>query len=194
MNKDRLEMELVLPEWAMFQAVQNEGGRADCQDDWPHFRLFRLAQFMTWSPALQESYRDDLWLAEAEGRNLLSEKYGYMMAKTDPQAFAEIKHFLPEVSDEKHALIDRIAPQYVIWNENHSASVTGKSGVRPIHSNEDSAYATSFETYLRGELATYSLKTLQLLAAHVQVSVDSGINLIAENMQHIKREQAEEGS
>ncbi len=192
MDKIRIESELILPEWAMFQVVQNEGGRAVCQDDWPKFRLFRLAQFLTWSPALHEAYRADLLQAEAEGRNLLTEKYGYMMAKTDPTAFAQIRDYLPAISEEKYRLINQIASVYVGWHEAHTAAESGQSGARPIHSSEDSKRLTSFETYLRGELATYSEDTLRLLAAHVDHNAKSGVNLIAENLAHIKREQVAE--
>ena len=41
-------------------------------------------------------------------------------------------------------------------------------GNRAIHSSEDNTYSTSFETYLRGELHTYSEKTLLLYANMVK--------------------------
>ena len=33
-------------EWAFFDQVQNIGGRADCQDDYPTFLIMRKRQFL----------------------------------------------------------------------------------------------------------------------------------------------------
>lgn len=185
-DKAKIAAELVQPEWLMFQKVQNKGGRADCQDDQANFMRFRSAQFLTWSEAMLESYRMDLLVAQAEGRNLLTEKYGYMMASTDPAAFAEIEAFLPAIDAPKSRLIEAIVPVYVSWNEDLIRQQPQQAGVRPVHSSEDSAGSTSFETYLRGELATYSLETLTLMEAHVQACLADAVNLIAENMRHIR--------
>ena len=40
--------QIVALEWKQFQAVQNEGGRAACQDDWETFQIMRKSQFMAW--------------------------------------------------------------------------------------------------------------------------------------------------
>ena len=45
---------------------------------------------------------------------------------------------------------------------------------RPSAACEDSRFTTSFETYNRGELATYSAKTLQLLEDHYLEMVAGG--------------------
>ncbi len=182
----KIESELVLPEWRMFQDVQNEGGRADCQDDKLNFVRFRCAQFLTWTESMLESYRLDLLVAQAERRNLLTEKYAYMMASTDPDAFAEIKDLLPAIDVSKMHLIEEIVPIYVNWNEDLIKQQPRLAGRRPIHRSEDNAYTTSFETYLRGELATYSLQTLRLMRAHVQSCLNEGKNLLAENSRHIR--------
>ena len=52
--------ELILKEWNQFQKVQNEGGRASCQNHMKEFVMNRLAQFLTWSDEMRESYYQDL--------------------------------------------------------------------------------------------------------------------------------------
>ena len=47
---------------------------------------------------------------------------------------------------------------------------------RPVHTSEDTRYDTSFETYLRGELKTYSPATIRAYHAHTLRQRESGIN------------------
>jgi hypothetical protein len=58
---------------------------------------------------------------------------------------------------------------------------------RPIRAREDDRFTTSFETYNRAELATYSLKTLQLLERRYLSMVAVGVNpaevILAHTMQ-----------
>ncbi|MBQ8166292.1 MAG: DUF4125 family protein, partial [Lachnospiraceae bacterium] len=54
-NSDSVS-KIVKLEWEMFDKVKNEGGRADCQDDWNTFSIMRKSQYMAWSDALCESY------------------------------------------------------------------------------------------------------------------------------------------
>lgn len=68
-------------EWKLFEQVHNIGGRASCQDSPDTFFIMRSSQLMAWSEAMQESYWNDLITATQQGRNLLTEKYAYMMAQ-----------------------------------------------------------------------------------------------------------------
>lgn len=165
-------------EWEMFGAVQNIGGRASCQDDQATFRLQRGSQLRAWTPDMQKSYLGDLIAARNEGRNPLAEKYGYMMEHTSPAEYEKISADLPPVSAEKKALIAGIAEIQVRWLKELSRRypyVTGNG--RPITEGEDSIFDTSFETYLKGELATYSEKTLEYYAAYVRELLQQGSNL-----------------
>jgi hypothetical protein len=47
---------------------------------------------------------------------------------------------------------------------------------RPLFSTEDSFGVTSMETYLRGELATFSLRTLEVCLDHIQKEKSEKIN------------------
>ena len=165
-------------EWEMFGAVQNRGGRADCQDDPETFRIMRSSQLDAWNEAMRISYLNDLEQAREAGRNPLAEKYAYMMEHTFPAEYEAIKGHLPPVSSEAKLLIERITMTQVRWLEDFAARYPYVAGNgRPIHSGEDSIYGTSFETYLRGELATYSLATLREYDAYVSSLLAEGKNL-----------------
>ncbi len=90
MEKMKLIQRLIEREWTLFDKVRNIGGRASCQDDRKTFFIMRGSQFLSWNVPLLESYENDLRAAQAEGRNLLAEKYGYMMMWTSPKEFKEV--------------------------------------------------------------------------------------------------------
>lgn len=166
---------LINEEWENFHAVQNQGGRASCQDDPETFFIMRRSQFACWSEALVESWHNDLVTAKAQGRNLLSEKYAWMMKQTSPFEFGAISRFLTFPSIEAEQLMEEIIETEVEWMEEYEKQYPFMaSGNRPIHSSQDSLYETSFETYLRGELHTYSSKTLTLYAQMVKALKGEG--------------------
>lgn len=165
MEKKKADLldEIIGIEWRMFHSVSNFGGKALCQEDPTTFRIMRFSQGISWSEAALESYLKDLREAEKNGRNLMTEKYARMMQSTAPREYAQIVHLLPPLSTEVFSLIDNIVEIVLQWQEElleRFPYVLGKG--RPIRSSEDTSFATSFETYLRGELATYSERTLQL--------------------------------
>ena len=86
-NMDIIE-KIVELEWKQFDKVKNEGGRADCQDDFETFRIMRKSQYLTWSKELLESYYEDLINAKKSGWNLIMEKYARMMKSTNPDKYA----------------------------------------------------------------------------------------------------------
>ena len=155
--------QIVAWEWAMFDQVHNIGGRASCQDDRATFEVMRSSQLLAWSEEMLDSYAADLRDARLMGRNLVAEKYGYMMGRTSPEEFDRIRDSLPPITAEKEELMERICSlQMDWWRElNHSypgLAGRGRSGDR----DAGSMGGTSFETYLLGELATYSKGTLEL--------------------------------
>ena len=154
---------IVKHEWQQFDKVKNEGGRADCQDDWNTFSIMRKSQYMTWNDVLLESYYNDLLVAENSGWNLIMEKYARMMASTAPQRYDEMKDQLPKRSEYRITVQEEIIKIQVEWMEEFAAKYPKMAGnARSIHTSEDSAYNTSYETYLRGEIGTYSEDTLLL--------------------------------
>jgi hypothetical protein len=168
---------IVEAEWKMFQDVPNIGGRAACQDDLKTFRIMRAGQSASWSDAMLESYLDDLNDAKRSGRNLLTEKYARMMRSTSPSEYARIEHLLQPIDPEAIELIDQIVKIVLEWEQEllEKYPYIVKRG-RPLFSREDSIGVTSMETYLRGELSTYSIRTLALYLDHIQKEQSENVN------------------
>ena len=161
--KAALVNELVSLEWEAFDKVENEGGRADCQDDWNTFSIMRKSQYYTWTEEMLKSYIKDFHRANDRGWNLITEKYGRMMESTAPLRYREIKDSFPEIPEVKKEIIEEIVKIQVEWMEEFAGEYPKTAGnARSIHSIEDTSYNTSYETYLRGELYTYSDETLDL--------------------------------
>lgn len=161
--KAALVNELISLEWEAFDKVENEGGRADCQDDWNTFSIMRKSQYYTWTEEMLKSYISDFHRANDRGWNLITEKYGRMMESTAPLKFAQIKDSFPEIPAVKKEIIEEIVKIQVGWMEDFAAEYPKAAGnARSIHTSEDTPFNTSYETYLRGELSTYSDETLDL--------------------------------
>jgi len=178
--------QIVAQEWAMFDQVQNNGGRASCQNNPKEFEIMRSSQLKTWSEDVLKSYLHDLTAAAYTGRNLLTEKYAYMMEDTHPQEFAQIKHFLPEVPPEVRVKIDEIVDINLDWQREAEEKYPNlRSKGRPLTSKEDTPYQTSFETYLRGELKTYSKDTVLKLHAYTLACLEKHYNMAIANLQNM---------
>ena len=128
-------------EWKLFEQVHNIGGRASCQDSPDTFFIMRSSQLMAWSEAMQESYWKDLITATQQGRNLLTEKYAYMMARTSPAEFSRIRSQLPTRLPEKDTYIDAICAVSVAWQEQLAQQYPHLVGRgRAIRKETDSLY------------------------------------------------------
>ena len=175
---DRAEA-VVAHEFLQFQQVRNEGGRADCQDDWPMFRQMRLSQFLTWPTEAVASYEQDLKDADAQGRNLLTEKYARMMESVEPERFArELAPFLPKLDPARVERQERVIGIQVQWaREFHRRFPKLGAAMRTLTSDQDTLETTSFETYLRGELCTYSDHTFDMYERLVDDFSTAGGNL-----------------
>lgn len=177
--------QIVEMEWEMFQNVRNTGGRAACQDDFETFDVMRKSQFLTWDLPLLESYWQDLQEGKAQGRNLVMEKYAYMMESTAPKEYEAIATGLPKISEEKQAMVEQIVAIQVGWREEFAEKYPHLSGqARIIHTSEDTLYDISFETYLRGELKTYSMQTLVLYGRLIVAFVQEQKNMTEEIMRY----------
>ncbi len=169
LSKEELIERIVAEEWKQFDKTINEGGRADCQDNWETFSVMRRSQYMVWDEKCLRSFYKDL----TSGRNLITEKYGRMMESTAPKRYEEIKDNFPVLSDERKELQEGIIAVQVGMMENFAARFPKMAGnARKIHTSEDTEYDTSYETYLRGEISTYSDETLlaygRLLASYAK--------------------------
>lgn len=165
---DETIKEILTLEWTFFKQTENQGGPASCQEDWDTFQIQRSAQFLAWTKEIRESYLDDLRIATRTGRNLITEKYGRMMESNYPEEYEKMKDFFPTHSEERKAITLQIAAIQVEWLEEFAKEYPDFAlNARRIHSTEDTPYDTSAETYLRGELDTYSDKTLILYGRYI---------------------------
>lgn len=185
---DKLKKEIIDLEWEMFSTVENQGGKAICQSRPETFTIMRDSQLETWNTEILLSYRSDLLQAKAKGRNLCSEKYGYMMASTVPDEYEKIRHLLPAIEPEKQEMIDEIVSVNLVWEQDVDQRYPKlrKQG-RPLKKELDTPEFTSVETYLSGELQTYSLQTIRLLREYTLYCKEQGTNLAEENLKNIIR-------
>ena len=176
-------------EWDQFQRTENEGGRASCQGNWPMFHQMRASQFMTWPEDLLRSYLDDLDEANRVGRYLVTEKYARMMASTAPDEYRErIEPFIPRLSDERVARQERVIAVQVAWARDFRGRYPKLgAAMRVLTTAEDTPEDTSFETYLRGELGTYSDRTMALYEAMVEDLQAAGRNLTEQTVANTVR-------
>lgn len=177
-QQEALVQQIVKLEFSEFDKVKNEGVRAGCQDDWETFSIMRKSQYLTWPLAMLQQYWSELQAASQRGWNLLTEKYARMMESTAPEEYATLQKELPAISEQKKALCEAIVSIQVSWMEDFAKQYPKlASQARHIHTSEDTAWNTSYETYLRGELLTYSETLLQQYGAWIVQLHRSGKNL-----------------
>ena len=181
-NMDMID-KVIAEEWSQFDKVENEGGRADCQDDYETFRIMRKAQYMTWSKEMLESFYADLIVAKNSGWNLIMEKYARMMQSTNPLGYARLEKDLPVINEDRIRIQEEIIKIQVGWMEDFAKFYPKLAGnMRTIRTSSDTSFNTSYETYLRGELCTYSEKTMLLYASFIIGLLKAGRNLAIETM------------
>lgn len=154
---------IIKMEYEMFDQVNEGGARASCQDDKETFYAMRRCQFAAWNEEMRESYLRDLSEAAAGGYNLVTEKYARMMKYTAPEEYAELEPFLRPVTLEKEELVNQIHAISMEWSQKLCEQYPRiASGGRSLEDDEASQFGgTSISTYLRGELLTYSERTLR---------------------------------
>lgn len=152
-------------ELTMFLTVRTIGLSA-CQEHPEEFKRNRTAQFFTWSERTLSSYLEDLKSAEAIGKNLMTLKY------------ARMGNQIPCLNNDP--LIEKIIEIQTAWQKDMFARYPRlMGGARAIESHQDTDLYTSFESYLRGELETYSGNTLRSLYEDVE-----GYRQDHQNMNH----------
>ena len=170
-------------EWKQFDQVENEGGRASCQNDFETFSIMRKSQYLTWTKELLSSYYNDLLLAEQTGWNLIMEKYARMMKSTAPEKYAKLEAELPVRSEDREIITEEIVKIQIEWMEEFAVKFPKMArNSRSIHTYEDNIWNTSYETYLRGELGTYGEETFILYGRFIAKLLQKGKNLAYEIM------------
>lgn len=184
--KNDIIKQIVALEWKQFQAVHNEGGRASCQDDYETFEIMRKSQFLAWDEDVVESYLEDIKRAEEKPWNLLTEKYARMMESTAPDEYAKLADRLPKRSEERIRIQEEIIKKRIEWEEQFNKEYPNLQETgRSIHTSEDTPWNTSFETYARGELGTYSDRTVELYLKMVNRMEKEGENLSKKTLSYM---------
>lgn len=156
--------EIVERELAMFLATSNEGGVSVCQTRPDTFRAMRKMAHSAHDDALLESYLADLRQAEADGRNVMVEKYARMDDRLPPLSTSPL---LDQIADAEEAFLheaQRLYPNVV------------KSNGQGM-----------FRRYLRCELETLSPRTLALYAAQIDRARRESRNLVVERHDYLMR-------
>lgn len=177
-DREELVEQVVRLEFRAFDLVKNEGGRAYCQNDWPTFSVMRKSQYLTWNRTMLLQYLYDFSREFELGHNLITEKYGRMMESTAPEEYARIAEHFPPISPQKKAIIEQIVGIQMNMVEEFAKDYPKVVGnARNLHTYEDNIIDTSYETYLRGEISTYSDKMLQLYGKYVITCAKEGENI-----------------
>ncbi|MCD6527729.1 MAG: DUF4125 family protein [Desulfuromonas sp.] len=152
-NNESLIDQIIELELEMFLRVPTQQ-KSSCQDHPDSFCLHRRAQFVAWSQRTLESYLADLRRAVVAGDNLLTHKY------------VRMDNLLAR---ENHSpLVEQLATVMLRWQREFIERYPRMmASGRPLCSTEDTPCSTSFETYLKGELESYSARTLQCLSEDV---------------------------
>lgn len=183
-----LSLSIAKAEFEAFDKVQNEGGHASCQNNWPTFKVMRMSQYMTWTEDMLLQYLYEFKSNFADGRNMIEEKYARMMESTAPLEYACFADQLPPVSEEKKAVIEQVVDIQVKWMEEFAAAYPKLADdARRIHTSEDLPDDTSYETYLRGELGTYSDRMLEMYGRYIVAHAQEGRNVAREIMENTVR-------
>ena len=136
---------------------------------------------LAWTESILESYLMDLKAAKAANRNLMAEKYAYMMKYTSPTEYELLKDKLPSIDTEVKVLVNGITILMVQWARDLKEKYPKVlDASRPIESKWDTPKITSLETYTKGELSTYGLETLQLSWRYFSKCLNAGFNYYEE--------------
>ena len=186
MEKEKIINEILEKEWKYFSNLNNIGGRADCQDNREDFIIMRKSQWETFNEETLLSYLEDL----NSKNNPLFQKYAQMMKFNSPEEYEKIKDILEKPSEEKTDLVNKIMFIYMEWEKEFFERYPIFSSMgRPLYSSEDDNIETSIETYLRGELLSYSEKTLSLYLDYIIDNKEKNINLAIKNMDNLAKMQ-----
>ncbi|RRD39168.1 DUF4125 family protein [Leptotrichia sp. OH3620_COT-345] len=188
-GKIKIIKEILEREWQFFQSAQNTGGRAECQDNKEEFLIMRKSQWKTFPLNVLKSYLEDLKEAEKNKSNLVVEKYARMMKYSAPEEYEKIKGFFPEILPEKRETVNQIVKIYLNWEKElmeKYPKLTSKG--RVLNSKDDTPEHTSIETYLKGELFSYSFETVTMYLMYIKECIQKNINLAELNIENIIKE------
>ncbi len=164
-EKNRIVHEILDIEVDMFRRVPT-GEEPSCRVHLEDMKLHRRGQFSTWSSATCASYLEDLRTAEQRGENLMTIKY------------ARMDELIPPRSRNPH--IEKILARFRQWQKDMMERYPNiMRGGRDMD---------DFANYLRGELETYSDRTLEFLYADVELHYSEDLNMSIAVYEYLARQ------
>ena len=110
------------------------------------------------------------------------------MQSTAPEEYAKIEGQLPELEADSVRICNAVCEIQVGWMEEFAKEYPVlASNARAIHTYEDTEWSTSYETYLRGELLTYSRTMLRMYSEHIVAIARENRNLAKMTMENTVR-------
>lgn len=174
---------IVAYEWDMLQKTNSRQKHLECRNNKYTFHLMRKSQWAIYPLDIQAKYLRDIHLALQDGRNLMVEKYAYMMQDFVAEEFEAIKDRLPSISPKKEELVKAILEQHFIWHD-EAKRLLPKTMERGRCSCQTISNEVSIFVYLKGELYTYSEDTLEGILNYNQSLVAQGKNGIVETLKN----------
>lgn len=166
-------------EWEMFQKLVTNQKKLECRNNKYMFLLMRLSQWNVYPINVQSSYLNDIHEALSEKRNLLFEKYAYIMILSGHLAERDLRNILPIVNSEKEELVNKIINHHRFWYEAAKAKLplTSSAGRPIVYGGIDKV---DIYTYLKGELFTYGMNTLIGILETENMMMTQNKNLVIE--------------
>ena len=165
----------------MHKSLNSADGVVECQTNSPYYLIMRISQHINMSIDFLNSYLSDLTYAKDNNISLPFIKYTFMEENTDKELFNKAKHLLPIISEKRKALQENIISLQMEmldkFIEKYSEDI---NYMRTFKSSTDSKYNTSYETYLRAELSSYSEKSVMLYGLNLVDKSKNNINLVEE--------------
>jgi len=151
----------------MFQRVKSAVS-APCQLQPEAFKRIRESVYETWSEEALVSCLDDFETARQNGRNLLTEKY------------AQMDDLI--TSARENPVIDQIVAIEAQWQDEIRRSYPALYNrvCRSTHPYND---GRNFSVYLKGELQTYSDRTIELYYQEVSRALERNENLALKSLE-----------
>ncbi len=153
-SREELSKSIIEIELDMFERVRTSEPSV-CKDRPETFKVMRGMAHFGLSTETLESYLEDLHDAQAEGRNLLTEKYARMDDLIPP---LKVNRFIDDIVETEARWMKDLSERY-------PRTIKGGPG---------------FELYLSSELETYSDQTLRLYCSDVSKAEKEGRNLAEE--------------
>lgn len=185
MAKQKLIEQIIYLEWKMLISITAIDDPEGCRQDPTTFQIMRKSQHLIWNEETLASYLADLQLAESQQVNMVAERYAHMMKVTNPLEYEQIKNDLRPVTTEAVQLVEKIMGISSAWSADVDMRYPNiRLFGRPATEN---GTWTSVDTYLRGELLTYSAKTLSLCLRDIYQAQAQSVNLSELNLLHMAR-------